>query len=280
MWQCPICTSALHRPDDPVSVNNSWRCKQSHSFDVAKQGYVNLLPVQFKQSLDPGDDKKMVKARELFLNAHHYSPLIETIAKDLKGRLTLDNSYCMFDAGCGEGYYLRQLNRILAEFNITYCGNDISKNAVVRAAKQAHSLDSKHQYIVASSFQLPVSAQSVDVLLQVFAPIPKTEAFRILKNGGLWYQVVPNSQHLQEFKTILYTDNQAHSPQPEEGLPLVHEYDVSFTLVLSPDEKAQLMAMTPYAHSATEHKRNACINSDIPLTIAFKIYVYQHLEHH
>lgn len=280
MWQCPICTSTLHIPNDPLHTNNTWRCEQSHSFDVAKQGYVNLLPVQFKHSLAPGDDKTMVKARELFLNAGHYAPLIQAVANDLQTRIATDTNVCMFDAGCGEGYYLRQLNQLLAHYDIAYSGNDISKNAVIRAAKQSRTLTSTHQYIVASSYHLPIHTDSIDVLLQIFAPIPSAEASRILKNNGLWYQIVPNTLHLQEFKAILYTDNQSHQPEPEVGLPLANEFDVNFTLSLSPEEKALLMAMTPYAHSATEDKRNACINSETSLTIAFKVYVYQQSLNH
>ena len=76
MWQCPLCASPLS-----VQTNQPWRCDKGHSFDVAKQGYVNLLPVQFKNSLQPGDDKAMVQAREAFLNAGFYDPLIQAISK-------------------------------------------------------------------------------------------------------------------------------------------------------------------------------------------------------
>ncbi len=275
MWQCPICDSVLYTPNDSVHCDNTWRCQQAHCFDVAKQGYVNLLPVQFKHSLDPGDDKSMVKAREVFLNNGHYDPLIQAIASDLQGRISQDKTYHLFDAGCGEGYYLRRLNQLLESHDITYYGNDISKNAVLRAAKQAHSMTANHQYIVASSYHLPVSKHSIDVLLQVFAPIPSTEALRILKRGGLWYQIVPNTLHLQEFKSLLYKNIQSHDPHQELDVNLINEFDVNFTLSLSSEEKVHLMAMTPYAHSATEDKRNACINSNSSLTIAFKVYVYQ-----
>jgi len=43
-------------------------CENGHVFDVARQGYVNLLPVQHKRTKDPGDSKEMVLARAQFLN--------------------------------------------------------------------------------------------------------------------------------------------------------------------------------------------------------------------
>ncbi|BBI59951.1 hypothetical protein HSBAA_12570 [Vreelandella sulfidaeris] len=57
---CPLDGEPLH------VAGNTWRCAAGHSFDIAKQGYVNLLPVQQKRSHDPGDSKAMVAARQRF----------------------------------------------------------------------------------------------------------------------------------------------------------------------------------------------------------------------
>ena len=65
----------------PLSWSDSvWRCSDGHSFDIAKQGYVNLLPVQQKRSHDPGDSKAMVAARQRFLDAGHYQPIAEVVS--------------------------------------------------------------------------------------------------------------------------------------------------------------------------------------------------------
>ena len=271
MWQCPLCASPLS-----VQTNQPWRCDNSHSFDVAKQGYVNLLPVQFKNSLQPGDDKVMVQAREAFLNAGFYAPLIQAISADIQSHRAAGSVRAIYDAGCGEGYYLRQLSALLDDPNITYQGNDIAKNAVLRAAKQAqqHALI-QHQYVVASSYHLPLKSNQIDVLLQVFAPMDTAEAVRVLNTGGLWYQVVPNQSHLQEFKTHLYDTVTPHAPEPLTDVPLLKEIDVAFVLDLTSVQKSQLFAMTPYAHSANANKRALCIDDPSSVTIDFKIYVYQ-----
>ncbi|MCI2284110.1 hypothetical protein L3081_12860 [Colwellia sp. MSW7] len=70
-YLCPLCQQAL------ILNDNTYRCINNHSFDRAKQGYVNLLPVQFKHSKAPGDNKDMVNARRAFLDKGFYQPLVD-----------------------------------------------------------------------------------------------------------------------------------------------------------------------------------------------------------
>ena len=49
MLACPICSEPLN------AVDNGVACPAGHRFDRARQGYLNLLPVQHKNSRDPGD---------------------------------------------------------------------------------------------------------------------------------------------------------------------------------------------------------------------------------
>ena len=88
---CPVCKTPLTR-EKPC-----WHCENNHSFDVARQGYVNLLPVQQKHSLTPGDTKEMVAARRAFLDGGHYLPIAETLAKLVKSVAP----ETLLDAGCG-----------------------------------------------------------------------------------------------------------------------------------------------------------------------------------
>ena len=93
-------------------------CKNGHSFDIARQGYVNLLPVQHKRSKQPGDSKEMVVARARFLNSGVYTPLAEELAEIylylLEDMNKLDDQQlCLMDAGCGEGYYFIMYTIIL-----------------------------------------------------------------------------------------------------------------------------------------------------------------------
>ena len=92
---CPLCEHPLERGA------KTWRCLKGHSFDVAREGYVNLLPVQHKNSREPGDDLQMVTARREFLHAGHYQPLRDAMLEALAPL----GARSLLDIGCGEGYY-------------------------------------------------------------------------------------------------------------------------------------------------------------------------------
>ena len=94
--------------------DKSYTCPQGHQFDMAKEGYVNLLPVQHKRSRDPGDSAEMMQARRAFLDAGHYLPLRETVAQMLNDILP-GSATAMLDIGCGEGYYTARFAQIARE---------------------------------------------------------------------------------------------------------------------------------------------------------------------
>jgi len=129
---------SLACPLDGEPLNQSgtcWRCPAGHSFDVARQGYLHLLPVQKKRSLDPGDSKDMVAARRRFLNAGFYQPIAEAVNKAVTTRAGDTKPLACLDAGCGEGYYLRQLAASNMDRSLALVGVDISKWAILAAAK-------------------------------------------------------------------------------------------------------------------------------------------------
>ena len=97
MLICPICSRPLLQEEKRAL------CPAGHSFDRARQGYLNLLN-------DPtvkghGDDAEMLRARRLFLDAGHYGHLAEKIAEEAVRFFPLDGT--LLDAGSGEGYYTR-----------------------------------------------------------------------------------------------------------------------------------------------------------------------------
>ena len=79
-YRCPICLTSL------LLLNKTYRCENNHCFDQAKEGYVNLLPVQHKHSKAPGDNADMVNARRAFLDKGFYQPLIDKLLSLLKCR--------------------------------------------------------------------------------------------------------------------------------------------------------------------------------------------------
>src|SRR2546430_3204026 len=65
--RCSICGDAVELAD------RSLRCPRRHSFDLARQGYVNLLHARVPAGT--ADTTEMVAARDQFLAAGHYAPL-------------------------------------------------------------------------------------------------------------------------------------------------------------------------------------------------------------
>lgn len=193
-------------------AGNSLRCTDGHSFDVARQGYVNLLPVQKKRSLDPGDGREMVAARQRFLDAGHYRVIAEAVATAVLAMLPAERLASCLDAGCGEGYYLRHLQQVAADTRaqpLDLIAVDISKWAVQAAAKSA--LDAT--CLVASNARLPVLSGRIDCVLCMFGFPVADEFSRVLADQGELILVESGPEHLVELRDIIYT-----SSKPSRGI--------------------------------------------------------------
>ena len=61
-----------------------YRCVDNHSFDVARENYLNLHLAQNKRSKNPGDSDQMMRSRQRFLNGGYYQTLADGIISGLK----------------------------------------------------------------------------------------------------------------------------------------------------------------------------------------------------
>ncbi|MHA2939939.1 23S rRNA (guanine(745)-N(1))-methyltransferase [Vibrio sp. RC27] len=266
LYQCPLCQTTLKQN------SGSYRCEQHHQFDIAKEGYVNLMPVQHKRSKDPGDNKEMMQARRQFLATEHYHPLREAI-----GILLLDNQVSsLLDIGCGEGYYTDYFRRQLtgtSNQNSVY-GLDISKIAIRYAAK---SYPDSH-FCVASSQRLPFTDNSLDAVVRIYAPCNEDELTRVVKEKGLIITVTPAAHHLFQLKSRIYKDVRLHDETPEciPNFSLITEQALQYTMSLSGEEACNLLQMTPFAWKASENvKRNLERQSIFECDAHFMIRIYQ-----
>lgn len=234
---CPSCGEALQKTE------NTLRCPKGHSYDLAKQGYVHLLPVQQMHAKIPGDTKQMVDARRSFLALGHYDPFREKL-QSLALRYLPQNGV-LLDAGCGEGFYTEALFAAARQKGGFAAGFDISKFAVRAAAGKYKGID----FAVASIFHIPVGDNAVDVLTDVFAPIVPSEFCRVLKPGGVMLLAVPGARHLYGMKEVLYTapyENEEHDTA-YAGFEFLGRECVSGTITVEGTESIEaLFSMTPY----------------------------------
>ena len=241
LWICPACKSPL------LPVDNTWRCVNHHSYDRAREGYVNLLLANQKHSRDPGDNRRMMDARRQFLEQGFYAPLRSAIASMI-AELACGDSLSLYDAGCGEGYFLNGIAKDLGQLGlaVTARGTDVSRPAIRMAARKYRQCN----FAVASNFDLPVAAASQGFLLQNFAPADPAEVGRVLASGGFWVQVRPGPKHLFRLREALYPEGEPHvlDASLPAGFTLQQEQSLQFYFHL-PHSSAleQLVQMTPYA---------------------------------
>ncbi|MEL7628394.1 23S rRNA (guanine(745)-N(1))-methyltransferase [Pectobacterium aroidearum] len=241
-YQCPLCQLPLERHP------RQWTCGK-HSFDCAKEGYVNLLPVQFKRSKQPGDSAEMMQARRSFLEAGHYQPLRDAVAQHVD-TIVASDATALLDIGCGEGYYTAELaHRLTSHRTMTVYGLDVSKAAIQRAAKRYESVE----FCVASSQRLPFRDASLDTVVKIYAPCNDAELQRTIKVGGWVVTVSPGPRHLYQLKAEVYDEVLLHPSKDEAlaGFQLMDQQTLAYPMQLSGNEAAALLQMTPFAWRAT-----------------------------
>lgn len=230
---CPVCGEKLNL------TGRQYLCPNRHSFDLARQGYVNLLVVQQKHSLNPGDTREQVLSRREFLEAGFYAPIAQTLIDTAK---ELGISGQLLDVGCGEGYYSAQLADALgAELT----GLDISKEAVRCAAAKYKG----KQWLCATAAHIPVEDGSVNLLTSLFALTLPEEFHRVLAPEGYYFQVLAAQDHLLGLKSIIYDqlNFKEKDTVPElPGFALVKSVLIRFTFTVEGQQVQNLFSMTPH----------------------------------
>lgn len=260
MLICPLCRNPLD------AVENGVACATGHRFDRARQGYLNLLPVQHKKSRDPGDNQAMVEARQRFLDGGHYAPLAQRLAELAAGYAPER----WLDIGCGEGYYTGRIAERLPQAD--GYALDISREAVKRACRRAPQLT----WMVASMARVPLADESCNLLASVFSPLDWLEARRLLAPGGGLLRMGPTRDHLLELRARLYDevrpyDDAKHLTQVPDGMALAHTETLEYRLRLDEAQaRADLLAMTPHGWRATAERRAAVVDKPLEVTVSIR----------
>ena len=231
---CPVCGLPLTKAD------RLWQCEKNHCFDIARQGYVNLLTVDKKHARHPGDTKEQVAARKEFLDGGFYAPIAETVRKLIAPL----SPKTVLDAGCGEGYYLTKLQEQLPEAE--FAGIDISKDAVRFAAVR----NKNALWLTGTAAALPFPDNSFDCVLSMFALTVEQEFARVLRQGGHYLQVIAGEDHLMGLKQIIYPEilRKEKNLHPDfAGFHLCNTKTLKFSFTLDSNNQVQnLLSMTPH----------------------------------
>ncbi len=229
---CPKCREQLER------VGNSLKCKNGHCFDLASEGYVNLV----LGKISGGDSPEMCRARHDFLNEGYYEPF----AREISAVIKEFSAVKICDAGCGEGYYSRVIKG--ENPNAEIVGFDLAKTSVKYASKAEKGKSDPINYAVCGIFDMPLHDGSYDALISVFAPVPDKEAHRILKDGGIMIVCHPGKDHLSGLKKLVYDtpyDNE-ETDTVFDGFEKLLDKRIKYNVTVSKEHISSLFLMTPY----------------------------------
>jgi tetratricopeptide (TPR) repeat protein/transcriptional regulator with XRE-family HTH domain/ubiquinone/menaquinone biosynthesis C-methylase UbiE len=275
---CPYCSAPLSQ------VDTALKCERGHSFDIAREGYVNLMPGKH-----PGDAKEMLLARRAFLEAGYYQPLSDAINAIVGRHLSIGNAHSSYnkpqlpailDAGCGEGYYLGRLHGAFSHrFPRRLIGMDISKEAIRMAAKRYREA----LFVVADLKQrFVLEDQSVAVTLNIFAPRNPPEFARVLVPGGMLLVVIPTQEHLLSLRTLLglLTIQEQKEQQVVEQFAgqfeLIESETMAYSLRLNKAAIEQVVMMTPnYWHVNDEMRQVMQDLEEVETEAAFRLLVFR-----
>lgn len=281
---CPHCGTPLTRG------GKSLRCAAGHTFDLAKAGYVNLLPPGKEKNARTGDEKAMVRAREEFLSLGLYGGISDTLA-DLASAYVPENDVTVCDMGCGEGSHTCRFAGRLADITgktVLAVGVDASKYAAERACKQsarrgffpkdgigtAHDNNVGAYFLPGNLFHLPLAEHSMDLALSMFAPIAGAETARILKPGGVLIVVSSGKNHLLELRERIYEDVRLSDELPPipDGFCEIERKNLVYSAHVPTVEALQaLFTMTPFYYKTTEAGRERLFAAPMPFSVTVDV---------
>jgi 23S rRNA (guanine745-N1)-methyltransferase len=277
---CPSCRAEL------AETGSSLRCPAGHTYDIAREGYVNLLGGR-ALAATVGDAPEMLRARRRFLARGFYTPLSEAIGEiglDLAQGADRepDAPFKVLEAGSGEGYYLGMLHRTITDLTdepVCALGVDVSKHAARMAARSFPDV----LFVVADVTRpLPIADAAIDLLLNLFAPRNPAEFARVVRPGGSLVVAIPDPDHLAEVRPTLNLldiepDKEArvierHAPM----FRLVRSQRVSIALTLDATAVSDLLDMTPnYRHRDRQLARPLDDPKPISATARFTVLMFQ-----
>lgn len=268
LFRCPVCAEAMKLVESSRLV-----CTVNHSFDLSKQGYVNLAP----QAHTTKYDKSLFTARKTVIDGGFFRTMLEELTKVISSELRDAKPFTILDAGCGEGSHL---NEILSQLtsDVVGVGIDLAKEGIVAAAK-AHP---GKIWSVADLASCPFQDGQFDVILNILSPANYAEFARLLKRGGLFIKVIPESHYLEELREVFYDEEKSRETNPVERMAAhfeeVKAERITYSFSLENGLLAPLIRMTPLTWGASEEKVAEAYDKNITsITVDFKVLIGRRL---
>jgi 23S rRNA (guanine745-N1)-methyltransferase len=267
LLRCPVCGQELAEAD------GSLRCPAGHSFDIARQGYVNLVPGR-------ADTPEMVEARDAFLRAGHFRPLAAALAEDARDATEGAGSAggAVVDLGAGTGHYLARVLDVLP------AARGIAVDASPAALRRAARAHERAAAVGADAWKpLPLRDGIATIALSVFAPRNADEMARILAPGGTLIAVTPTTRHLHELVGPLgllsVPDHKEDrlDAQLASHFTLASRRAIEHAMFLTREESAQLVRMGPSSWHVDEHsvgERLASLPDPLTVTASMTLSRY------
>ena len=262
LLRCPVCESGLGRSDDVL------RCPAGHSFDIARQGYVNLVP-------GAGDTAEMADAREAFLGAGHYRRLSVAL---VEAALDVEAPGAVVDLGAGTGHHLAY---VLAAPPVRFGLALDTSTAALRRAARCHP---RAAAIGADAWKpLPLRDEVAALVLSVFAPRNPAEMARVLAPGGSLLAVTPTTRHLAELVGSLGLLSVPDDKEDRLDAQLASHFTlavrraIEHAMFLTRDEAAQIVRMGPSAWHVDEQsvaERLAALPDPLTVTASVTLSRY------
>ena len=285
VFACPVCEAAM-----AVQENTSpaLACASGHSFDFARQGYVNLLLSNQKKSLTPGYTVQMLEARRTMLERGIFCPVSRLVADALYERsraITRDGKALILDAGTGEGHLFSDIARSAAQqltARVVGVGFDISRAGI----KLACRFDTPIMWCVANAMRsLPFATAAFDAAMSILAPGSESEFRRVVRPGGYLVRVTTGPEHLSELRKAIYADppQEKNSDQRSEdvalaGFCLEDSQQLRYSFPVGPELTASVIRMNPLFWKAPADRVANTIKRGLPdVTIDLVMTVWRRL---
>lgn len=270
IFRCPICHQSVR-----VVERKSLICTNGHTFDFAKQGYVNVLT---KQPNEQYDEPLFEARQQMIQDSQLYASLHHEIARIIQQYI--DKSVApviLLDAGSGEGSHLQKIIAESKEQTITGIGLDIAKEGILKAAKSYE----EPIWLVGDLANIPMADHTCDVIFNMLSPANYDEFNRILAPGGIVVKIVPRAHYLQELREVLFANvqKQTYSNADTRALftrhfALVDCIPFQHTQTLTESEMRNLIRMSPLGWNANQQQINAFLQRDCPtITIDVEILI-------